>query len=214
METHAYNELYLDDAMQNLGDMIDYAVHDCGYGADDFFRLFLVSGIAASFEKGNPKYVAGMSGVELARAVLRAVNAATEFPEPTYSRDCSREYWAGWILAYYQWRKRKRFEDIVEDGLPLSRICDMYILHEADESKFVEQADIIIERYKSTQKSKLQKIRKARGFTQQQLSEASGVSLRMVQLYEQRQNDINKAQVNVVLGLAKALGCDVEDILE
>lgn len=214
METRAYNELYLDDAMQNLGDMIDYAVHDCGYDPDTFFRLFLVSGIATSFERGNPKYVAGMSGVELARAVLRAVNAGTEFPEPTYSQDCSREYWAGWILAYYQWIKRKRFEDIVAEGLPLSRICDMYILHEADESKFVEEADIIIERYKSARRSKLQRIRKARGFTQQQLSEASGVTLRMIQLYEQRQNDINKAQVNVVLSLAKALGCDVEDILE
>ena len=41
-----------------------------------------------------------------------------------------------------------------------------------------------------------------------------GVSLRMIQLYEQKQNDINKAQVNVVLSLAKVLGCDVEDLLE
>ena len=214
MEIRAYNELYLDDAMQNLGDMIDYAVHDCGYEPDTFFQMFLVSGIATSFERGNPKYVVGMSGVELARAVLRGVNAATDFPEPTYSPDCSREYWAGWILAYYQWLKKKRFEDIVEEGLPLSRICDMYILHEADESKFVEQADMIIERYRSNRISKLQRIRKARGFTQQQLSEASGVTLRMIQLYEQRRNDINKAQVNVVLSLSKALGCDVEDILE
>lgn len=212
--THAYSELYLDDGMKNLGDMVDYAVRDCGYNPDKFFELFIISGIASNFEKGNPKYVVGMSGVELAQAVLRAVNAATEFPEPTYSEDCGREYWAGWILAYYQWIKKKRFEDIVSGGLPLSKICDMYILHEADESKFVEQADMILERYRSTQKSRLQKIRKARGFTQQQLSQESGVSLRMIQLYEQRQNDINKAQVNVVVNLAKALGCDVEDILE
>ncbi|MCC2168494.1 MAG: helix-turn-helix domain-containing protein [Gallintestinimicrobium sp.] len=57
-------------------------------------------------------------------------------------------------------------------------------------------------------------IRKARGFTQQQLSDASGVTLRMIQLYEQRQNDISKAQVNVVISLANALGCRVEDLLE
>lgn len=49
---------------------------------------------------------------------------------------------------------------------------------------------------------------------QQQLSEASGVTLRMIQLYEQRQNDINKARVDVVVSLAHALGCEVEDILE
>lgn len=50
--------------------------------------------------------------------------------------------------------------------------------------------------------------------TQQQLSEASGVTLRMIQLYEQRQNNISKAQVGVVLNLAKALGCEVEDLIE
>ena len=36
----------------------------------------------------------------------------------------------------------------------------------------------------------------------------------MIQLYEQRQNDINKASVATILNLAKALACDVEDILE
>ena len=66
----------------------------------------------------------------------------------------------------------------------------MYILHEADESKFVEAENEIIARNKVNRKTDLYKIRKARGFTQQQLSEASGVTLRMIQLYEQRQNDI------------------------
>lgn len=46
------------------------------------------------------------------------------------------------------------------------------------------------------------------------VSDASGVTLRMIQLYEQRQNDISKAQVNVVISLANALGCRVEDLLE
>ena len=179
-----------------------------------FWGLFISSGIATQFENGNPKYVVGMSGVELAQAVLRNTNGITEFPEPAFPEEYGREYWAGWILAYYQWISKRRFEDIVSDGLPLSRVCDMYILHEADESKFVESADIIIERYRLQRKTKLQIIRKARGFTQQQLSDASGVTLRMIQLYEQRQNDINKAQVNVVVSLAHALGCDVEDLLE
>ena len=212
--TNAYNEEYLDDAMKNLGDMVDYAVHDCGYSPDEFFSLFISSGIASKFEKGNPKYVVGMSGVELAQAVLRKAAKQMKFPNPSFSEDYGREYWAGWILAYYQWISKRRFEDIVSEGLPLSKVCDMYILHEADESKFVENADIIIERHKRQRKSKLQIIRKARGFTQQELSEASGVSLRMIQLYEQRQNDINKAQVMMVVNLAKALGCDVEDLLE
>jgi len=50
--------------------------------------------------------------------------------------------------------------------------------------------------------------------TQQELSYAAGVSLRMIQLYEQRQNDLSKASVSVVLALAHVLGCEPEDLLE
>ena len=210
---NAYSELYLDDAMNNLGDMVEYAVCDLGYDPDQFFDWFISSGIASKFEKGNPKYVTGMSGFELTEAVLSATNIKYEKIVPAHIEFKGREYWGGWILAYYQWFTGKRFEDIVKGGLPLSTVFSMYILHEADESKFVESANEILNRNKQVQKSKLHQIRKARGFTQQQLSDASGVTLRMIQLYEQGQNDINKAQVHVVLSLAKVLGCDVEDLL-
>lgn len=210
---NAYSELYLDDAMNNLGDMVEYAVCDLGYEPDQFFEWFISSGIADKFEKGNPKYVTGMSGFELTEAVLSATNIKYEKMEPVHIEFKGREFWGGWILAYYQWFTGKRFEDIVKGGLPLSTVFSMYILHEADESKFVEAANEILNRNKQNKKSKLHQIRKARGFTQQQLSDASGVTLRMIQLYEQGQNDIDKAQVHVVLSLAKVLGCDVEDLL-
>ena len=212
--THAYSELYLDDAMNNLGDMVEFAVCDLGFDPDTFFGWFISSGIASKFEKGNPKYITGMSGFELAEAVLAATNVPYEKREPSYAEFKGREYWAGWILAYYQWETGKRFEDIVKDGLALSTVFSMYVLHEADESKFVESANEIIARNKENRKTKLFEIRKARGFTQQQLSEASGVTLRMIQLYEQRQNDISKAQVTVVINLARALGCEVEDLID
>ena len=212
--TNAYSELYLDDAMQNLGDMVEYAVCDCGYDPDEFFGWFISSGVASKFEKGNPKYIAGMSGFELAEEVLKATNIALPGVAPSHPDFKGREYWAGWIFAYYQWQSGRRFEDIIADGLTLSTIFGMYIHHEADSSKFVESADAIIRRKKESRKSKLHTIRKARGFTQQQLSNASGVALRMVQLYEQKQNDLSKAQVNVVISLAKALGCEVEDLID
>lgn len=212
--TNAYNELYLDDAMQNLGDMVEYAVCDCGYHPNEFFDWFISSGIASKFEKGNPKYVAGMSGVELAEAVMRETNVSPCDILIEQHAEKGREYWSGWIFAYYQWISGRRFEDIVADGLTLSTILDMYILHEADVNKFVESADAIIKRNKEKEKSKLHKIRKARGFTQKELSDASGVSLRMIQLYEQKQNDIGKAQVRMVLSLARALGCEVEDLID
>lgn len=214
MMTTAYSELYLDDAMNNLGDMVDFAVHDLGYEPDEFFNWFISSGIASRFEKGNPKYVAGMSGYELAEAVLKETNVSYTTKEPSYIEFKGREYWAGWILAYYQWITNKRFEDMVKDGLNLSTVFSMYVLHKADESKFVESANELIARNKKNKKSKLHSIRKERGFTQQELSKASGVSLRMIQLYEQKKNDISKAQVGYVINLAKVLGCDVEDLMD
>ncbi len=212
--TNAYSELYLDDAMNNLGDMVEYAVCDLGFDPDEFFGWFISSGIASKFEKGNPKFIAGMSGYELAETVLDATNVAYERKEPSYSDFKGREFWAGWVLAYYQWKTNRRFEDIVKDGLSMSTVFSMYILHEADVSKFVESANEIITRNKSNKPSRLHEIRKSRGFTQQQLSDASGVTLRMIQLYEQKQNNISKAQVKIVISLAKALGCDVEDLID
>lgn len=50
--------------------------------------------------------------------------------------------------------------------------------------------------------------------TQQELSDAADVSLRMVQLYEQRQNDLSKASASVVLALAHVLGCEPQDLVE
>lgn len=214
MMMNAYSELYLDDAMSNLGDMVEYAVCDLGYDPDEFFGWFISSGIAAKFEKGNPKFIVGMSGYELTEAVLVATNVLHIKKEPDYVLFKGREYWAGWILAYYQWEKGLRFEDIVRGGLALSTVMSLYILHEADITKFVETADEIILRNKSKSSSRLSEIRKARGFTQQKLSDVSGVSLRMIQLYEQKQNDISKAQVNVVIRLANALGCDLEDLID
>lgn len=209
-----YNELYLNDAMRNLGDAVEYALCDLKLEPDTFFGYFITSGIADQFGAGNPKYVAGMSGVELVESVLRAVNVSFESQPAYHTEFKGREYWSGWIFAYYQWETGRRFRDIVSDGLTLSVVMSMYVLHEADERKFVEEANTFISRNQKNSKAKLAKIRKARGFTQAELAETAGITLRMVQLYEQRRNDINKAQVDTVLALSKALGCGIEDILE
>ena len=44
--TPAYEEMYLNDAMRAMGEMLDYAVHDCGCSGDLFFTQFLSSGVA------------------------------------------------------------------------------------------------------------------------------------------------------------------------
>lgn len=57
-------------------------------------------------------------------------------------------------------------------------------------------------------------MRQKRNMTQKQLSEESGVSLRMIQLYEQRQNDIIKAAGIVINKLPWVLKCNFYEIME
>ena len=87
-----------------------------------------------------------------------------------------------------------------------------YTLHEADITKF---EDIIDERMKECfPETNLKRIRTAYGCTQAELAQLSGVSLRSIQMYEQRNKDINKASVDTVYRLAKTLGCAMEDLIE
>lgn len=212
--TRAYSESYLSDAAENLGDMLAYAVNDCGYDAHTFFNWFIMSGIADQFGKGSPKYIAGLSGVELAREVVFKTSGSRPDVEASQDIDKDSIYWAGWALAHYQWFSGLRFADLMRGGLTIAKVQSLYILHEADISKFIEAADSIIANSTHAQPTRLKTIRKARGFTQQELSEASGVTLRMIQLYEQRRNNINEASAASVFSLANALGCQPTDLME
>lgn len=52
------------------------------------------------------------------------------------------------------------------------------------------------------------------GLSQSKLAELSKVNVRMIQYYEQGAKDINKAQADTILALAKVLNCKMEDLLE
>ena len=211
----AYDETYLDDSMNNLGDMFDYAVNDCGYDADEFFTLFIVSGVSDSFGKGNPKFVAGLSGPELASEVTYRTQKRRLDILPSEDDNKSREYWSGWALAYYQWYSARRFSEIQKKGLTMKRFLSLYpTLHEADISKLVSVAEHIVEKNNVCNVSNLQKMRKLNGLTQKNLAEKAGASLRMIQLYEQKKQDINNAQAVTISRIAHVLGCKVDDLLE
>lgn len=59
----------------------------------------------------------------------------------------------------------------------------------------------------------LKSIRETKNISQSKLAELSGVSVRMIQHYEQGVKDINKAQAITVYNLAQALECTVEDLI-
>ena len=63
-------------------------------------------------------------------------------------------------------------------------------------------------------KTALEFRRQLKRITQKTLSERSGVSIRMIQYYEQQVKDINKAQAITLYNIAQALECKIEDLLE
>ena len=212
MVTHAYSESYLNNAKDRLSSFFDYAINDCKLDPDWATALFVNTGYAEQFERGNPAYIAGMSGVELVRAVILKAYGKKGFPVPTNTEDYSPEYWAGWVLAEYQWYCGRRFKDIFE-RIPLTEVIGMYsVYHEMDITSFI---DAMEELYKTAEGDpKLKRIRENRGLSQSELAAQSGVNLRNIQMYEQRVNNIDKAQANILYKLSRVLGCDVEDLLE
>ena len=210
--THAYQEIYLSNAQALLGDTFDYAINACGVAGDSFIKLFSVSSVSNRIENGEPSYLLGKSGIETAVDVLVETTgkAPTAKPQANFSR--SREYWIGWAVAYYQWFSGKKFSDIFK-VLSFEDLQQMYSpLHEADVTKFADIVDAKVREYFAD--TNLKRIRTLYGCTQAELAKRSNVSLRSIQMYEQRNKDINKASAETVLSLAKVLGCTMEDLLE
>ena len=180
---NAYSKIYLEDAMNNLAVMLDYGCLADG-DSQRFFDRFVVSSISKQFEKGNPKYIAGYSGIELAELVLMVTGAKKA--DITYSPSGrSPEYWSGWALAYMQWHTGISFERLANLGVNISTLIRLYpTLHETDITKVAGTLLEIIERNNSTF-SPLKRQRKLAGLTQKQLAEHTGVKIRMIQAYEQ-----------------------------
>ena len=87
-----------------------------------------------------------------------------------------------------------------------------HTLHEADITKFADIMDSRMKEYFSD--TNLKRIRTMYGITQAELAERSGVGLRSIQMYDQRNKNINKASVDTIYRLAKVLGCTIEDLIE
>lgn len=63
-------------------------------------------------------------------------------------------------------------------------------------------------------KSKLKRMRVSRGFTQQDLSDLSGINIKSIAVYEQIPEKMNKASLESAANLADCLGCVIEDLIE
>ena len=209
---HAYDKVYLEKAQTALGRMLDFAVYDLNYDLCRFFDLFISSGIAARFECGDFTVIVGMSGVELCYLVLEKANQTVDRIKPRYTVNRSPQYWTGWALAYYQWYTALRFQQIIQ-CIPINEILNLYTpYHEMDIRQFCDKMN---ELYAAAHPdTNLKTLRVKSGLSQRELSEISGVPLRTIQQYEQRQKNINKAQAEYLILLAQALCCSPADLLE
>lgn len=209
--THAYDEMYLSDAMECLGAAVEYAVLSCNMDGQTFLDVFVASGIADEFGHGNVKFISGMSGIELARCILKTCGMQVSDNTDLMYIDYPPEYWCGWILAYYQWHSGKSFASICRK-IKFQMLLDVYgVLHEADPRKAV---DVFNKTMEHEGKTNLAYFRRMKGLSQSTLAKASGVSVRSIQLFEQKKSNINNAQYNHLRAIAKVLGCRVDDLLE
>lgn len=182
---HAYDKVYLDKARTALGRMLDFAVYDPKYDISEFFDLFISSGVAERFETGDFSVIVGMSGVELAYKVLEQSSVERERVNPNYTASRSEEFWLGWALAYYQWETSLRFAEIVQ-YVPIKDMIALYMpYHEMDIRQFVDQVNAM---YKAAKPE---------------------TNLKLL-----RQKNINKAQAEYLVALARVLCCEVEDLME
>ncbi|MBR5338052.1 MAG: helix-turn-helix transcriptional regulator [Lachnospiraceae bacterium] len=211
MEIRAYSELYIEGAQNILGHMFDFALNEVGLSPDDFAGRFVVSSYSKQFSRGNVTYVAGKTGPELARLVLAASGYYGHIPEDIMFIDRSPEYWGGWILAYYQWLKDYPFGYILS-AVPFSKLIEMHnIYHEMDIEHVVNELDRRINAYYP--ETALRRHRLTCGLSQRELADLSGVAIRQIQLFEQRQRNIRKASADTILRLSNVLSCDMEALM-
>lgn len=211
--TNAYDKSYLYRAKKSLGGMFDFAVHELDFPAADFWDLFLRSGVADGFGGGESRLLAGMSGIELAYEVLdRSKVKYRRIKNPLCTDEKSKEYWAGWALAHYQWLRGLTFAEI-DHVVGIEDVIAMYSpYHEMDISQFVDEID---RRYHMLHPhTNLRRARERFGLSQGDLAEMSGVSVRTIQEFEQRRKNINKAQLDTVYPLALALCTTMEALME
>lgn len=209
----AYSEDCVSTAQNNLGTMLETAVFGLGFELGAFYQMFLQSSYADRFGAGEPSVTLGRSGVELALMVCEECGVPAcldvSWRQPT---SLPAEYWTGWALAFYQWASGSTFARI-QESVPVEEILSLYSpFHEMDIRQFCDKMDHLI--LEASPKTRLGLARQEAGLSQSELARLSGVPVRTLQQYEQRQKDFNRAQAQYLVALAHTLCCNPEDLLE
>ena len=209
----AYDRLYLDRAQKILGNMLDLAVNEYKMKIKDFYNKFLESRVSDDFAHGDTSTIAGKTGKELFALIMGLDEDEYEaLAQIQLPMNKSPEYWAGWLLAYYQWSRGVSFQLIDEEN-SINTIVNMYHpYHEMDIMHAVEELDR--RRKEKRLETYLKYYRQRIGYTQADLADASGIPLKTIQQYEQGRKNINKASSESIITLANILKCEPIDLME
>lgn len=135
---YPYDEIYLESVQKNLGFFFQISLRNLNLLPQDVQNTFLASDVSKQIEMGNPDFLCGKSGYELALIAFPKILTddiiKQAISEPFYPE---AEYWSGTVLAYCQWKTGKPFSAILAQ-YPLERILSNYhLMHEADITKMV-----------------------------------------------------------------------------
>lgn len=199
----------LENSMDTLGTMFDFAVNCCKLNGDKYWDMFVCSGIAQQFEDNNFKFVAGKSGEEVVCDVLSAIGESINYVNPLTKLSRTPEYWVGWALAQYQYKTNLSYKSI-HQIVNFEELINMYkTLHEAPIEKFVE----IMNNKRNNNQTHLKLQRERMGLSQSQLADMSGINIKTIQAYEQRRKDIKSAKFDTLQRLSSVLGCEIVELL-
>lgn len=206
----AYDKVYLNNVQKMMGASFQYVVYDCHQSLRSYYDMFLKSPYSQKLASGDILTLTGLTGIEIAIEVMGVKDE--DIVKPSYYSKKSQEYWTGWALAYYQWYSGKGY-DLLDQEVGIEQIMDLYNpYHEMDIMQFVDKMHELCQKQRLV--TYLKKYREMSGLSQSELSRIANVPVKTIQQYEQKRKDINKAQVETVVKLARAIGCRVEDIME
>ena len=208
---YAYDQSLISKARLTLSWMLEYGINVYGIEPEEFFRRFVNSGIAHRIERGDVSCILGRSGAELAYEVVSYADPSIQMVGQIFSMNRSPEYWAGYVLAQFQWSRNVTFKRIGEI-VSITQLISLYPkYHEMDTEHILMELDRIdIEKHRGSQ---LKRLRLYAGLSQSGLAKKTGIPVRTIQQYEQGQKDLSKAQAVYLLELSKVLSCEPSELI-
>jgi DNA-binding XRE family transcriptional regulator len=206
---YAYERDILDYVAGNVGSMLQTATRVYHYPAHDFLYQFCSSKVARGVEDASPKYLVGMSGVELFWQVIHEKEGREANSCPWAPLGYTLDYWIGWTLARYQWHSGRPFHQILA-AISYDDFAALYpTLHEAPDEKSYE----VLDGWFARRPSPVLTLRKQRGLTQLELAQRSGVATSTLRALEQNKTDPHCARYSTLHSLAQVLRVNIEDLL-